>query len=172
MYFHLHHLPTLRLLTNATDRYFEAHPHLYIPHTFSLLHPTHLLFLPSHLKQTHLIRTLHIRWAIRALPYLRRGPANRLAYREDTANWERGWSIVAGMAGLRELFVVVVDPSPNRVWERHWKELEEELLAPVKQVTGPRRFEMVLPYGRWDVRADMGASRVVFRRAGEEVENG
>jgi hypothetical protein len=71
------------------------------------------------------------------------------------------------MVGLRELFVVVVDPSPNRVWERHWGELEEELLTPVKEVIGPRRFEIVLPYGSGEVGWDMGECRVVFRRAGE-----
>jgi hypothetical protein len=151
-------------------RYFEAVPHLYTPHAFSLLHPTHLLFLPTHLAHTHLIRTLRIRWAIRALPYLRRGPANRLAYREDTVNWERGWSIIAGMAGLRELFVVVVDPSPNGVWERHWGELEEELLAPLRAVVTPRQFEVVLPYGRGGVGWDMRNCKVVFRRAGESED--
>ena len=148
------------------NRYSESIPHLYRPHTFSLLHLTHLLYLPSRLPQPRInsIRTLRLRWAIRALPYLRRGPTQRLAYREDTANWERGWGILAGMKGLRDLYVVLVDPSPQGMWERSWVELEEQLLAPVREVKGPRWFEVVLPFATCRTDWDMGESRVVLRK--------
>jgi hypothetical protein len=88
----------------SRNRYSEFIPHLYRPHAFSLLHITHLLYLPSSLPPQRLaqIRTLRLRWAIRALPFLRRGPSQRLAYYEDTANWVRGWGIIAGMEGLRD----------------------------------------------------------------------
>ena len=101
------------LLMPLKYRHAEAIPHLYRSHTFSLLHITHLLCLPTRIPSQRLnsIRRLRLRWAIRALPYLRRGPSHRLAYREDTANWERAWGIIAGMQGLRDLFVVLVDPS-------------------------------------------------------------
>jgi hypothetical protein len=105
-----------------------------------------------------------LRWAIRALPYLRRGPAERLAYREDTAKWERGWAILAGMEGLRELYIVLVDPSPQGMWERSWGELEEVLLAPVKEVVQPRWFELVLPFKSCRTNWDMGDCSVVLRK--------
>lgn len=148
------------------NRYSEGIPYLYRSHTFSLLHVSHLLHLPVAVPQPRLnqIRTLRLRWAIRALPYLRRGPSDRVAYREDTAMWERGWAILAGMHGLRDLHVVIVDPSPQDLWERNWLELEERLLAPVSCVTGPRWFELVLPYASCGVEWDMGESRVVLRR--------
>jgi hypothetical protein len=162
--------------TNLAIRYYEALPHLYRPHVFSILHLTHLLFLPTRLPQPNLdaIRTLRLRWAIRALPYLRRGPKKSIAYGEDTANWERGWGIIAGMKGLRDLCVVLSDPSPWDMWERSWLDLEELLLRPVKEVTGPGCFELVLPFKRCRTDWDMGESRVVLRRpegGGEEDED-
>ncbi|KAF2126955.1 hypothetical protein P153DRAFT_296995 [Dothidotthia symphoricarpi CBS 119687] len=146
--------------------YSEAVPYLYRSHAFSLLHMSHLLHLPTAVPQPRLnqIRTLRLRWTIRALPYLRRGPADRVAYREDTAMWERGWAIIASMQGLRDLYVVVVDPSPQDMWESSWVELEEQLLQPVRSVTKPKCFELMLPYASCGVEWEMGSSRVVLRR--------
>ncbi|KAF2822049.1 hypothetical protein CC86DRAFT_448466 [Ophiobolus disseminans] len=157
---------SVRVLCVCRRMYSESIPHLYRAHTFSLLHLTHLLYLPSRLPQQRIntIRTLRLRWAIRALPYLRRGPTQRLAYREDTANWERGWGILAGMEGLRDLYVVLVDPSPQGMWERNWVKLEERLLEPVKGVVRPRWFEVVLPFASCRLDWDMGESAVVLRK--------
>ncbi|KAF2851648.1 hypothetical protein T440DRAFT_517137 [Plenodomus tracheiphilus IPT5] len=162
----------LNMLTVCRRMYIETTPHLYNPHIFSLLHTTHLLLLPTRTPTPLLnhIRTLRLRWSIRALPYLRRGPASRLAYREDTENWERGWSIIANMQGLRDLYVVLSDPSPGGVWERSWLELEEELVGPVRGVVRPGVAVVVLPYRSCGVGWDMGGSRVVLRRPGGEGE--
>ncbi|KAF1849454.1 uncharacterized protein K460DRAFT_365334 [Cucurbitaria berberidis CBS 394.84] len=151
--------------------YSEAVPHLYRPHIFSILHLTHLLYLPSRVPSQRLdsIRTLRLRWHIRALPYLRRG--GRLAYREDTANWERGWAIIAGMQGLRDLYVVLVDSSPQDLWERNWLELEEQLLTPVKKVTKPTWFELMLPYATCRTEWDMEESRVRLRKPDGDVND-
>ena len=109
------------------------------------------------------IRTLHLRWAIRALPYLRRGPSNRLAYREDTANWEKGWGIIAGMQGLRHLQVMLIDPSPQQLWEANWVELEDILLDSVRAVKRPRDAVVILPYPSCRTDWDMGDSTVRLR---------
>ncbi|KAG9194847.1 hypothetical protein G6011_04882 [Alternaria panax] len=155
-------------------RYSEAIPYLYSAHTFSLLHITHLLCLPSSIPQPRLdsIRTLHVRWAIRALPYLRRGPSNRLAYREDTANWERAWRIIAGMHGLRHLQVMLIDPSPQQLWEITWVELEDILLDSVRTVKRPRDAVVILPYPSCRTDWDMGDSTVRLRRPGSGVDAG
>lgn len=163
-----------RMLRVCRRMYSEAVPHLYRPHHFSLLHITHLLYLPKRLPQPRLntIRTLRLRWAIRALPYFRRGSS--LAYRDDTKNWERAWAILASMQGLRDLYVVLVDPSPQKMWERSWLVLEEQLLAPVKDVTKPRWFELMLPYSTCGTEWDMGESSVRLRSPegdGLEEEN-
>jgi hypothetical protein len=71
---------------------------------------------------------------------------------------------LAGMTGLRELYVALVDPSPQDMWERSWGELEEQLLAPVKEVRGPRWFELLLPFGSCRTDWNMGECGVVLRR--------
>jgi hypothetical protein len=140
---------------------------------------THLLYLPTRIPHQRLnsIRTLRVRWAIRALPCLRRGPSQSVAYREDTLNWERGWSIIASMTGLRDLYVVISDPSPQGIWERSWVELEEQLLRPVKEVTRPSQFELMLPFSSCSTDWDMGESKVTLRTPeiwlpGEGEDNG
>lgn len=76
------------------------------------------------------------------------------------------------MTGLRDLYVVIVDPSPQGMWERNWLELEEQLVRPVKAVVRPRWFEVVLPFGSCKVDWDMGDSAVVLRTPeGGEVED-
>ncbi|KAH3951442.1 hypothetical protein HBI56_083570 [Parastagonospora nodorum] len=157
---------SVSLLRTCRRVYSEAVSHLYRPHTFSLLHITHLLYLPTRLPQQRMnsIRTLRLRWAIRAMPYLCRGPSRCVAYREDTLNWERGWSIIASMKGLRDLYVVITDPSPQGIWERNWVELEEQLLRPVTDVTRPSKFELMLPFASCSTDWDMGHSKVVLKK--------
>lgn len=144
-------------------RYTEAAPHLYSPHTFSLLNITHLLFLPSHVPQSRLdsIRALRLKWTIRGMPYFRRKPSSKKpAYPEDTANWEKGWDILARMKMLRDLKVTLVDPSPDGIWEGHWLGMEEVLMDAVKRVRTPRMYEVALPYASCRVDWDMGGCNV------------
>jgi hypothetical protein len=151
------------------DRYTEAAPHLYSPHIFSLLHITHLLFLPTHVPQPRLdtIRILRLKWAIRGMPYFHRNPSSkRPAYPEDTANWEKGWDIMSRMKALRDLRVVIVDPSPDSTWEAHWLGVEEVLMDAVKRVQTPRRFDLLLPYAGCRVDLDMGGCNVRLLRPG------
>lgn len=75
------------------------------------------------------------------------------------------------MAGLRELFVAIVDPSPQEIWERNWIEYEEQLLGPMKKVTAPECFELMLPFERCRTDWDMGESRVVLRRPESQEED-
>ncbi|KAF1927793.1 uncharacterized protein M421DRAFT_22295, partial [Didymella exigua CBS 183.55] len=148
--------------------YSECIHYLYSVHTFALLHTTHLLALPKRIPQSRLdsIRHLRLRWTIRALPYLRRIGSNKLAYREDTENWEKGWSIMASMKGLQSLKVTLVDPSAQGIWESSWLELEAAIMEPVKKVKlrAPQDgFELTLPYASCNVERDMGASAVRLR---------
>jgi hypothetical protein len=156
------------------SRYSEAISYLYSAHTFSLLHITHLLYLPSSIPQLRLnsIRTLHLRWAIRALPYLSRGPSNRIVYREDTANWEKAWAIISSMQGLRHLRVVLMDPSPQQLWQLNWLDVEDTLLDSVRTVTKPRDAVVVLPYPTCRTDWDMGDSTVRLRIPGDESDTG
>ncbi|KAJ4370131.1 hypothetical protein N0V86_008867 [Didymella sp. IMI 355093] len=114
-----------------------------------------------------MIRILRLRWTIRALPYLRRIGSNKLAYCEDTENWEKGWDILAKMKGLKSLKVVLVDTSAQGIWEDSWLELEAAIMEPVKKVKLEGRFEVTLPYASCDVERDMGASAVRLFRPGD-----
>ncbi|KAF2185867.1 hypothetical protein K469DRAFT_575050 [Zopfia rhizophila CBS 207.26] len=157
-----HHL--LSFLTTCRRMYSEAIPILYKSHTFSLLHATHLLYLPNRIPipRINTLRTLRLRWTIRALPYFRRPMSKKYAYPEDTANWQRAWQIIASMNGLRDLYVVLVDS--NNIWEQKWLEMEGQLLEPVKLVIQPRWFELWLPYARSGVGWDMGGSSCRLRK--------
>jgi|TARA_R110002003_G_scaffold187_1_gene14596 hypothetical protein len=74
------------------------------------------------------------------------------------------------MTGLRDLYVVVTDPSPQDMWERNWLELEDVLLRPVKAVIRPRWFELVLPYETCRTEWDMAESSCVLRTPVDVVE--
>lgn len=78
---------------------------------------------------------------------------------------------MAGMQGLRDLYVVLADPSRDSMWERNWKELEGFLLEPVKAVTRPRTFELVLPYATCSLDHDMGDSPVKLSKPEGEEED-
>ena len=151
-------------------RYSECIYYLYAEHTFSLLHASHLLALPKRIPQQRLnaIRHLRLRWQIRALPYLRRISSSKIAYREDTEKWEKGWAILASMKELKSLNVTLVDPSAQSIWENSWLELEAQIMEPIKRVLGVREFEVVLPYASCNAERDMGSCGVRLRRPGDE----
>lgn len=75
------------------------------------------------------------------------------------------------MVGLRDLRVVLLDKSIDGIWAAQWLTLEEVLLRPLRELTRPRVFEVVLPYKECGVEWDMGPSRCVLKRpAGWERE--
>ncbi|KAL5399307.1 hypothetical protein PMIN06_007182 [Paraphaeosphaeria minitans] len=165
----------VKMLVVCRRMYTEAAPHLYAPHTFSFLHITHLLYLPSHVPQPRLdtIRILRLKWTIRGMPYFRRNPSSkRPAYPEDTANWEKGWDILASMKRLRDLRVSIVDPSPEGIWEGHWLGVEGILIEAMKRVRIPRNYEVMLPYASCRVDWDVGGCNAKLLRPSLEEEAG
>ena len=76
------------------------------------------------------------------------------------------------MQGLRNLYVVLVDPSPQQMWERNWLELEDILLEAVRGVQKPKNAVVVLPYQTCGVDWDMGDSCVRLRRPEDGVVTG
>jgi hypothetical protein len=76
------------------------------------------------------------------------------------------------MQGLRDLYVVLVDPSPQQMWERNWLELEDRLLDSVREVGRGgrmRKAEVVLPYASCGTEWDMAASCVKLTRPESEA---
>ena len=68
------------------------------------------------------------------------------------------------MQGLRELYVVLTDPSPQQLWERNWLQLEDMLLESVRGVTRPREAVVVMPYQSCGIDWDMGHGCVKLMR--------
>jgi hypothetical protein len=75
------------------------------------------------------------------------------------------------MEGLRELYIVISDPSPRGMWETNWLQLEEKLLEPVKEVKKPRWFELTLPYATCRTSWDMGESKALLRKPYGDTED-
>ena len=67
------------------------------------------------------------------------------------------------MEELRNLHVVLIDPSPQQLWERSWLELEDVLLESVREVKRPKEAIVVLPYPSCATEWDSGDSCVVLR---------
>ena len=79
------------------------------------------------------------------------------------------------MQKLRDLVVIISDPSPNEIWEASWLSLEGKLLEAVKEVKvggGGRNgwFELWLPYASCRTDWDMGDCKVVLRKPEGEGE--
>jgi hypothetical protein len=67
------------------------------------------------------------------------------------------------MKGLRNLQVVLIDPSPQQIWANVWLDLEDILLDSVRAVKRPREAVVVLPYPSCRTDWDMGDSTVRLR---------
>ncbi|KAH8640463.1 hypothetical protein IG631_03404 [Alternaria alternata] len=67
------------------------------------------------------------------------------------------------MQGLRHLQVMLIDPSPQQLWEANWVELEDILLDSVRVVKRPRDAVVILPYPSCRTDWDMGDSTVRLR---------
>ena len=67
------------------------------------------------------------------------------------------------MQGLRHLQVMLIDPSPQQLWEANWVELEDILLDSVRAVKRPRDAVVILPYPSCRTDWDMGDSTVRLR---------
>ncbi|KAH7132607.1 hypothetical protein B0J11DRAFT_522092 [Dendryphion nanum] len=167
-------LGVMGVLKSCRRMYSEAIPYLYSQHIFSLLHITHFLYLPTRVPAPRLdtIRILRVRWAIRALPYLRRPTQQkRFAYPEDTENWQRAWRAMSEMKGLRDLYVVLCDPSPQGLWERSWLELEDTLVEDIGKIKQCKWFEVVMPYASSVTEREIEGSNVRFRKPDGEAED-
>jgi hypothetical protein len=67
------------------------------------------------------------------------------------------------MQGLRQLRVVLIDPSPQQIWANVWLDVEDMLLDSVRTVNRPRDAVVVLPYPSCRTDWDMGDSTVRLR---------
>lgn len=92
------------------------------------------------------IRTLRFNWLVSYNPPVRfpelSGSWNRILLR-NLRKWREIWHILSAMAGLRELYVYL---DVESTWTTLNREAAAELLEPIKQVTQPVVFTLLLPF--------------------------
>lgn len=150
-------------------RYSEAIEYLYTTNTFSLAtwdddYPTidylSYYFLPQRLIQ---VRDLRIDWEIDSFYFNHHHgiTADQLQF----AAWKKSWAALQPMAGLRKLHVTFYFRWRDIIdcYEELWKAHETKLLEPVKSITAPTHFVLVLPDRRCSTNLDVGDSACVLQ---------
>lgn len=141
-------------------RYSEAVEFLYSSNLFSitshfrqnlLLPYLPTLLLPQRIRQ---IRSLRIFWDM--------FPMVCLDYSSSQNVWLKSWDALRQMTGLSNLHIDI------GVWsflgfQEQWLEREVELFEPVKTITTPKTFVIILPNRVCSTGLDVGNSRCVFR---------
>jgi hypothetical protein len=116
----------------------------------------HCFFLPQRLIQ---VQDLHIDWEIDSFYFNHHHgiTADQLQF----AAWEKSWAAILALTGLRKLHVTLWFRWRDMLdcYEEIWKPNQETLLEPVKSVTVPDSFVVVLPDRRCSTGIDMGDSK-------------
>ena len=96
------------------------------------------MYLPGLLvpQRFNAIRSLQFTWYVRDPPILG-------GRRYNDISWVTIWHVFASMQGLRKLRVEL-EISP--LWQAQWAECESTVFEPVKAVTTPCLFDLVLPF--------------------------
>jgi hypothetical protein len=116
--------------------------------------------LPQRLAQ---IRVLHMHWELDSQPYY------LMSDMSDPMQdpWFKSWDALSKLTGLRRLHINMVFRYNSRSdYEQLWKARGTMLLEPIKRITAPREFVIVLPDPRCSVELDVGESKCVIKVAG------
>lgn len=129
----------------------------------------HKYFLPQRLVQ---VQDLRIDWEIDSFYFTHHHgiTADQLQF----AAWKDSWAAILALAGLRKLHVTLWFRWRDMLdcYEDIWKPNEETLLEPVKLVTVPGSFVVVLPDRRCSTDIDVGDSKCVLQLPEEMVVEG
>ncbi len=125
-------------------RYVESVSILYSQNTFDTSNPDVIAYLPSLLlpQRLHAIRSLRFYWSLTRAPTTAKDQGER-SFRYNDDVWQNIWRNLASMRGLSDLVVGIHIPF---IWQTQWTQREVAILAPVKAVTRPACFEMILNF--------------------------
>jgi hypothetical protein len=130
-----------------SHRYSEAIDLLYSTNQFVVTHADIIEFMPRLLlpQRINAIQSLYFDWRIRGSPPC---PITDSSPNEDndlkSRTWTTIWKNLAGMEGLRELYVdLYVD---HTRWDIIRTADTSSLVKPIMAVTAPRYFELRLPF--------------------------
>lgn len=164
-----HKVPALSHSILTLCRYSEAVEFLYTSNAFSLStwdddHATidymSYYFLPHRLKQ---IRQLRIDWELDSFSYNQHIRSTSDGHSFDA--WKRSWGALHSMTGILQLHIILYYRwrEVYDCYEEYWEKHELELLNPVKSITGPTDFVLVLPDRRCSTNVDLGSSRCILK---------
>jgi hypothetical protein len=88
--------------------------------------------------------------------------------------WYKFWDGLSKMTGLRRLHIKLYFYLDlwQECYGEFWEQNSKEILLPIKKVTAPRDFVIILPNWRCSTDVDIGESNCVFRlpeRDGQDV---
>ena len=78
-------------------------------------------------------------------------------------SWLKTWESLSKLTGIRRLHITLAFRWHNFDYEELWKQKGISLLEPVKKITAPRDFVVVLPNRRCSTCVDAGESNCVFK---------
>ncbi|KAF1359794.1 hypothetical protein EJ07DRAFT_165892 [Lizonia empirigonia] len=157
------------MLRTCRQIYSEAIEYLHTSNAFSLStwdddYPTmdylSYYFLPHRLTQ---IRDLRIDWEVDNFYY--DAMLGLTPHVTKFEAWEKSWAALCALTGLRKLRIILYFRwrDVRDYYEGYWKQHEVELLHPVKSITAPTDFVVVLPDRRCSTTVDVGDSKCILQ---------
>ena len=130
-------------IPNLDTSYRETINMLYARNKFKIWEPYNVIWLPRLIPSERLnaIRSLQLSWDLKN-PFMLSQHRKHDPIPEDI-EYHLVWDTIASMEGLRELYVQLITPYGN---ENLWADIEAGILEPVKAVTRPKVFELILPF--------------------------
>lgn len=116
------------------------------------------LFLPRRLD---VLSSLHLLWHLREVPIVPTKTDSHIKIKTNynDSSWVAIWHNIASLKGLQHLRVEL---EISRLWAPDWTQLERMVLEPVKDVTAPKDFVLVLPFaGGKDLEEEELPCRIV-----------
>ena len=77
--------------------------------------------------------------------------------------WFEFWRILGQMTGLRSLRIDMTAPYPDIFYSERWLEHEVQMFQPVKNITAPNSFVVVMPDRVCSTNLEVGNSRCIFQ---------
>lgn len=85
-----------------------------------------------------------------------------LMYGDGDQPWSEAWQVLGQMTSLKDLSIDLGLEYSHAYEHEEWTKQEATIFEPVKHVTAPRNFIIVLPDRRCSTDLDVGDSKCVF----------
>ena len=130
--------------TDGQNRYSEAIEFLYSQNTFKILNEDCLSYLPQLLlpQRINAIRYICFEWFLKHAPDVESHQSKKDAAHNFVA-WKTIWQNLASMQSLKHLWIEL---DIDKTWKHEWMERQSTVLEPIKAVTRPKHFKLIIPF--------------------------